>query len=112
MSEADYSQFKSSYTEATGVDDPIELSNVFSLSNSIKDVLVPVNAASFKASLRRRIESRPRVRSRFQRFTQPPRFVWIAVAATTSLLSITGVVLIVIKRFKSSTEPEQAAAVI
>ena len=110
MSEAEYSRFIADFDDQAQVENEGELRTLFELSASLRNALSPVNAAAFKASLRERIVRRPRKKSRFAFFKERQNAILMAVAAAGSLLSITGVVLLVLRRIKSATKAEQPAA--
>jgi len=110
MNEIEYSTFVNGFGEELPTEDTGELQTLYTLSKSIRDILVPVRATAFKASLRQRMETRTHAKSRFQIFARRQNVIWMAVAAAGSLLSITGVVLILVKRLKTSTNTDQPAA--
>lgn len=110
MNEVEFSTFEAGFDEVVQIEDPGELRSLFALSNSIRDVLVPVRATAFKASLRGRIERKSHEKSRFKTFTSRQNVIWMAVAAAGSLVSITGVVLIVLRKLKASTKTKQPTA--
>lgn len=123
MTEEDFSEFITDHRSAMQANDEFSASSqaeqhedstdlriLFSLSNSVKAVLVPVRASSFKATLRHRLENRQQEKARFRALASRQKIVWIAVATAGSLLSITGVVLLVLKKLKTSGKAEQQAA--
>ena len=110
MNEVEYSSFINDIGEESPAEHTPELRSLYSLSNSIGDILVPVRATAFKASLRQRIETRSNAKSRFQIFARRQYVIWMAVATAGSLLSITGVLLILVKRLKTSTKTDPPAA--
>jgi hypothetical protein len=110
MNEVEISTFKAGFDEDVKAENSGEIRSLFTLSNSIRDVLVPVRATAFKASLRQRIENKSHEKTRFQIFAKRQNVIWMAVAAAGSLLSITGVVLIVVRKLKASTETDQPTA--
>ena len=110
MNEMDYSAFLEELEENQQVDDDSELRSLFALSSSIKELMVPVNAAPFKISLRERLERRSLAKPRFAFLRERQNVILMAVAAAGSLLSITGVVLLVLRRLKTAGEGEQPAA--
>jgi hypothetical protein len=123
MTEEDFSEFIADHTDAMQASNDIsanllaeqheestDLRMLFALSNSVKAVLVPVRAPSFKASLRHRLESRQQEKPRFRALASRQKIVWIVVAAAGSLLSITGVVLFVLRKLKTSGKAERQAA--
>jgi hypothetical protein len=87
-----------------------DLRTLFALSNSVRAVLVPVRAPSFKSSLRQRLESRQQEKPRFRALASRQKVVWIVVASAGSLLSITGVVLLVLRKLKTSGKAERRTA--
>jgi hypothetical protein len=123
MYEDDFSRFAADHNEAMTAsdaqsgrvqadqaEDSTELKRLFALSNSIRSVLVPVKAPSFKASLRQRLERRQLEKPRFRALASRQKIVWIVVATAGSLLSITGVVLIVVRKFKNPGKVGRRAA--
>ena len=122
MIEDDFSEFMTDYSEAmrarneqsgrslTGQpDDLAELRTLFTLSNSVRSVLVPVRAPSFKGSLRQRLDGRQRDKTRFRNLGSRQKAVWIVVATAGSVLSITGVVLLVLRKLKTTGKIERQA---
>ena len=123
MTEEDFSEFIADHTDAMQASNDIsanllveqheestDLRMLFALSNSVKAVLIPVRASSFKASLRHRLESRQQEKPRFRALASRQKIVWIVVATAGSLLSITGVVLFVLRKLKTSGKAERQAA--
>ncbi len=88
-------------------DHSAELATLFELARSLKTTLVPVNAAAFKASLRRRLEGRSPQTHLIKRITSSQNIIWVVVAAAGSVLSIAGVLLIVLRKVKSSGNSER-----
>jgi hypothetical protein len=84
-----------------------ELATLFELARSLKTTLVPVNAAAFKTSLRRRLERRSPQPHLIKRITSRQNIIWVVVAAAGSVLSIAGVILIVLRKVKSSGNTER-----
>ncbi|MGB3713017.1 MAG: hypothetical protein WA996_01165 [Candidatus Promineifilaceae bacterium] len=123
MTEDDFSEFIADHADAIQASSDIsanllteqpeestDLRTLFALSNSVRAVLVPVRAPSFKASLRQRIESRQQEKPRFRALASRQKVVWIVVATAGSLLSITGVVLLVLRKLKTSGKAARQAA--
>ena len=123
MNEDEFSEFIVDYADAmqTGNDvssrllaeqpeESAKLKTLFALSNSVRAVLVPVRAPSFKASLRQRLERRQQEKPRFRALASRQKVVWIVVATAGSLLSITGVVLLVLRKLRTSGKAERQAA--
>ncbi len=88
-------------------DHSAELATLFELARSLKTTLVPVNAAAFKASLRHRLEGRSPQPHLIKRITSSQNIIWVVVAAAGSVLSIAGVLLIVLRKVKSSGNSER-----
>ncbi len=127
MNEEEFSKFRANIAEvgsmrddksdrsppepaADQTDESTDLKQLFALSNSIKDILVPVRALSFKVSLGQRLEKRRQERSRFQLFATRQNVVLMAVAGAGSLLSIAGVVLLVLRKVKTSGKADRTTA--
>ena len=123
MTEEDFSEFIADHADAMQASKDIsanllaeqheestDLRMLFTLSNSVKAVLIPVRAPSFKVSLRHRLESRQQEKPRFRALASRQKIVWIVVATAGSLLSITGVVLFVLRKLKTSGKAERQAA--
>jgi len=127
MNEKEFSKFKADFVEvgsmnsdksdrsppesaADQTDESTDLKQLFGLSKSIKDVLVPVRALSFKVRLRQRLETRRQERPRFQLFASRQNVVLMAVAGAGSLLSIAGVVLLVLRKVKNSGKVDRTTA--
>jgi hypothetical protein len=123
MTEEEFSEFIADHTDAMQVnndisvnllaeerDESTDLRMLFALSNSLKAVLFPVKAPSFKASLRHRLESRQQEKPRFRALASRQKIVWIVVATVGSLLSITGVVLLVLRKLKTPGKAERQPA--
>lgn len=123
MNEDEFSDYLADYADAMHAGDdfssrllteqPEESANLkklFELSNLVKAVLVPVRAPSFKASLRLRLERKQLERPRFRVLASRQNIVWMLVAAAGSLLSITGVVLLVIRKLKTPGKAKQSTA--
>jgi hypothetical protein len=110
MSEVDFSTFLTDIDSDLQLAEDRDLRSLFALSKSVKDSLVPVHATAFKESLKERIDHRSVERSRFALLMERQNVVWMAFAAAGSLLSITGVVLLVLRRLRSAGETDQPTA--
>jgi hypothetical protein len=84
-----------------------ELATLFELARAVKTTLVPVNAAAFKASLRHRLARHSPQRHLIKRITSSQNVIWVVVAGAGSVLSIAGVLLIVLRKVKSSGNSER-----
>jgi hypothetical protein len=112
MNDKEFLKFSTQFAEAEldSGGDPAELQQLFTLSNSLKDLLVPVRALSFKTSLRQRLETRRQATPRFQLIRTRQNIVLMAVAGAGSLLSIAGVVLIVLRKVKTTGKADRSTA--
>lgn len=91
-------------------EDPAELKSLFGLAKSVRAALVPVRATAFRSSLRQRLDRSSQRGRSLRTVASRTNFVWISVAAAGSMLSIAGLVLIVLKKIKTSAKVERQAA--
>jgi hypothetical protein len=123
MNEEEYSKFIEEYTIAMTTDkgtsasspsdfseESLEIKSLFALANTVESVLVPVKAPSFKASLGQRLALRQKEKPKFRALATRQNVVWVAVAAAGSFLSITGVVLLVVKKLRTTGRSAQSTA--
>lgn len=88
----------------------VELASLFSIASSLKKIMVPQEAESYKEALRRQLLSEPATGPLKIALASKRRLTWGVVAAAGSLISVVGLAIIVIRRVKTGTSQETQTA--
>jgi len=81
-----------------------ELGSLFQLSKELRGTLVPVSVPAFKARLRRQLESYAPAEVTIGPSITRQRRMWLAVATAGSMLSIAGILVVLIRRLRPSSD--------